>query len=73
MLGLAQPVSAAELGLPYLDTGQLYRAVGRPVLDAGGLARHIGAATAHRDADMRRLERRRARPQAVARWPHRRG
>lgn len=26
---------AAELGLPYLDTGQLYRAVGRRVLDAG--------------------------------------
>lgn len=27
---------AAELGLPYLDTGLLYRAVGRLVLDAGG-------------------------------------
>jgi cytidylate kinase len=27
---------AAELGLPYLDTGLLYRAVGRRVLDAGG-------------------------------------
>lgn len=27
---------AAELGLPYLDTGLLYRAVGRKVLDAGG-------------------------------------
>ena len=26
---------AAELGLPYLDTGLLYRAVGRRVLDAG--------------------------------------
>ena len=26
---------AAELGLPYLDTGLLYRAVGRLVLDAG--------------------------------------
>ena len=26
---------AAELGLPYLDTGVLYRAVGRRVLDAG--------------------------------------
>lgn len=27
---------AAELGLPYLDTGLLYRAVGRLVLDVGG-------------------------------------
>jgi len=27
---------AAALGLPYLDTGLLYRAVGRRVLDAGG-------------------------------------
>ncbi len=27
---------AAELGLPYLDTGLLYRAVGRLVLDANG-------------------------------------
>lgn len=27
---------AVELGLPYLDTGLLYRAVGRRVLDAGG-------------------------------------
>ncbi len=27
---------AAQLGLPYLDTGLLYRAVGRLVLDAGG-------------------------------------
>ena len=27
---------ARELGLPYLDTGLLYRAVGRRVLDAGG-------------------------------------
>ena len=27
---------ARELGLPYLDTGALYRAVGRRVLDAGG-------------------------------------
>jgi len=32
---LAQRVAAA-LGLPYLDTGLLYRAVGRRVLDAGG-------------------------------------
>jgi CMP/dCMP kinase len=27
---------AATLGLPYLDTGLLYRAVGRRILDAGG-------------------------------------
>ena len=27
---------AAHFGLPYLDTGLLYRAVGRGVLDAGG-------------------------------------
>lgn len=27
---------ASELGLPYLDTGALYRAVGRRVLDEGG-------------------------------------
>ena len=32
---LAQRIAAA-LGLPYLDTGLLYRAVGRRVLDAGG-------------------------------------
>ncbi len=32
---LAQRIAAA-LGLPYLDTGMLYRAVGRRVLDAGG-------------------------------------
>lgn len=32
---LARQIAAA-LGLPYLDTGLLYRAVGRRVLDAGG-------------------------------------
>jgi cytidylate kinase len=32
---LAQRIAAA-LGLPYLDTGLLYRAVGRRVLEAGG-------------------------------------
>jgi CMP/dCMP kinase len=32
---LAQRIAAA-LGMPYLDTGLLYRAVGRRVLDAGG-------------------------------------
>jgi cytidylate kinase len=37
---------AAELGLPYLDTGLLYRAVGRRVLDAGGDPRDVVAAEA---------------------------
>src|SRR5580692_1961249 len=37
---------AAELGLPYLDTGLLYRAVGRRVLDAGGDPRDLATATA---------------------------
>jgi CMP/dCMP kinase len=36
---------AAELGLPYLDTGLLYRAVGRRVLDDGGEPSDPGAAT----------------------------
>ena len=39
---------AATLGLPYLDTGLLYRAVGRLVLDAGGDP--ADAATAERAA-----------------------
>jgi cytidylate kinase len=37
---------AAALGLPYLDTGLLYRAVGRRVLDAGGDPRDAAAAEA---------------------------
>jgi cytidylate kinase len=37
---------AAVLGLPYLDTGLLYRAVGRLVLDASGDPADAGAATA---------------------------
>ena len=37
---------AAALRLPYLDTGLLYRAVGRLVLDAGGDPGDPGAATA---------------------------
>jgi cytidylate kinase len=37
---------AAHLGLPYLDTGLLYRAVGRRVLDAGADPGEAGAATA---------------------------
>jgi CMP/dCMP kinase len=36
---------AADLGLPYLDTGLLYRAVGRGVLDIGGDPRDPAAAT----------------------------
>jgi len=37
---------AAHLALPYLDTGLLYRAVGRLVLDAGGDPADHAAATA---------------------------
>lgn len=37
---------AAELGLPYLDTGLLYRAFGRRVLDGGGDPRDPAAAEA---------------------------
>jgi cytidylate kinase len=36
---------AAALGLPYLDTGLLYRAVGRRVLDAGRDPADVAAAT----------------------------
>jgi cytidylate kinase len=49
---------AAELGLPYLDTGLLYRAVGRRVLDAGGDPRDAvageAAARALTPADLER-------------------
>lgn len=37
---------AATLGLPYLDTGLLYRAVGRRLLDIGADPRDMAAATA---------------------------
>ena len=37
---------AAHLGLPYLDTGLLYRAVGRRVLDRGGDPRDVAIAEA---------------------------
>ncbi len=37
---------ARELGLPYLDTGLLYRAVGRRVLEAGGDPRDAAVAEA---------------------------
>jgi cytidylate kinase len=37
---------AAEFGLPYLDTGLLYRAVGRRVLDLGADPRDVAAAVA---------------------------
>lgn len=51
---------AASLGLPYLDTGLLYRAVGRRVLDAGGdpndPAAAEGAAQALRPADLQRSD-----------------
>jgi cytidylate kinase len=49
---------AATLGLPYLDTGLLYRAVGRRVLDAGGDPANPvaaeAAARALRPADLER-------------------
>ena len=49
---------ATELGLPYLDTGLLYRAVGRRVLDAGAdpndHAAAIAAAEALRPMDVLR-------------------
>lgn len=51
---------AAALGLPYLDTGLLYRAVGRLVLDAGGdpadAATAEAAARALRPADLERAD-----------------
>jgi cytidylate kinase len=51
---------AAELGLPYLDTGLLYRAVGRRVLNAGDdPADPVAATTAARaleDADLARTD-----------------
>jgi len=43
---------AAELGLPYLDTGLLYRAVGRLVLDVGGNPNDVATA----EAAARRLD-----------------
>ena len=51
---------AAALGLPYLDTGLLYRAVGRLVLDAGGdpgdAAAAESAARSLRPADLDRAD-----------------
>jgi cytidylate kinase len=51
---------AAALGLPYLDTGLLYRAVGRRVLDAGGdpadAATAAAAASSLTDADLERAD-----------------
>ena len=49
---------AAELGLPYLDTGLLYRAVGRLVLDDGGDPRDpVTAEAAARRLDPADLQR----------------
>jgi CMP/dCMP kinase len=49
---------AAKLGLPYLDTGLLYRAVGRLVLEAGGdpgdAATAVNAARSLLPADLER-------------------
>jgi cytidylate kinase len=51
---------AAALGLPYLDTGLLYRAVGRRVLDEGAdprdAARAEAAARALQPADLQRAD-----------------
>ncbi|OYV24546.1 MAG: cytidylate kinase [Rhodospirillales bacterium 20-58-10] len=51
---------AAALGLPYLDTGLLYRAVGRRVLDVGGDPADVEAATTAArsltDADFQRTD-----------------
>ena len=62
---------AAALGLPYLDTGLLYRAVGRLVLDAGGdpgdAATAESAARSLRPADLERCDLRG--PQADAAAP----
>jgi cytidylate kinase len=48
---------AAELGLPYLDTGLLYRATARRLLDAGGDPAHAEAqARALQPADLNRTD-----------------
>ncbi len=61
---------AVHLGLPYLDTGLLYRAVGRRVLDAGAdpadPAAAVAAARALRPADRDRGDRRGAPAEAAA-------
>ena len=44
--GTLAALLAADHGLPHLDTGLLYRAVGRAVLDAGGDPQDAAAATA---------------------------
>jgi cytidylate kinase len=61
---------AATLGLPYLDTGLLYRAVGRLVLDTGGdpsdPAAAEAAARSLRPADLDRSDLRGPRADAAA-------
>ncbi|HEY7581328.1 MAG TPA: (d)CMP kinase [Acetobacteraceae bacterium] len=61
---------AGTFGLPYLDTGLLYRAVGRLVLDAGGdpsdPAAAAAAARALRQADLVREDLRGPRADAAA-------
>ena len=52
---------AAHFGLPYLDTGLLYRAVGRRVLDAGGDPADAAAA----EAAARALQARRPRTRPI--------
>ena len=54
--GTLAALLAAEYGLPHLDTGLLYRAVGRSVLDAGGDPQDAEtAAAAARVLDVSRL------------------
>ena len=61
---------ATTLGLPYLDTGLLYRAVGRLVLDTGGdpadAATAEAAARSLRPADLERADLRGPRADAAA-------
>ena len=54
--GTLAALLAADHGLPHLDTGLLYRAVGRAVLDAGGDPQDADAAlAAARGLDVQRL------------------
>ncbi len=54
--GTLAALLAADHGLPHLDTGLLYRAVGRATLDAGGDPQDAAAATAAaRALDVSRL------------------
>ena len=55
--GTLAALLAADHGLPHLDTGLLYRAVGRATLDAGGDPQDAAAAVAAaRTLDVSRLQ-----------------